>query len=290
MIIKNSWYAQHLACPDCKNNLSIDSNIYCKACGFSQHIKSKDLKPKTPEPLSINFQRLNKIHPQTALRDINTTSPTITYKGPSAIRDSSELISQINDSLSAGDKVLDLGCGPRDQWTPINYLGYKYVGVDYSNENADLLADAHAIPFKDSTFDCVLSYAVLEHLHNPFIAVHEIERVLKPTGIYIGTVSQGEPFHGSYFHHTSWGLISLISTIPNLELVRIWSSSDTLYSISIMGRYPRIIKKIIGIVDLLHKYLPILAPRKMKWLEKDKKIDQLHRAGSICFVVKKCAQ
>ena len=74
-------------------------------------------------------------------------------------------------------------------------IGYRYVGVDYSSSSADLLADAHSIPFGDNTFECVFSYAVLEHLHLPFLAIREIERVLSPSGLFVGTVSQGEPFH-----------------------------------------------------------------------------------------------
>ena len=86
--------------------------------------------------------------------------------------------------------------------------------MDYAHSEADLLADAHAIPFADDSFDCIFSYAVLEHLHNPFVALSEVARVLRPGGWFIGTVSQGEPFHSSYFHHTPWALLSLVREIP----------------------------------------------------------------------------
>jgi SAM-dependent methyltransferase len=182
---------------------------------------------------------------------------------------------------------LDLGCGPRDQAVPIDHLGHKYVGIDISNAAADILADAHSIPFKSMTFDCVLSYATLEHLHNPFLAITEVERVLKPGGIFVGTVSQGEPFHASYFHHTVWGLISLVTAATSMSILRMWASGDTLGSLARMGRYPKVIKSLLRALNLINEKVPYLAPRKMKWSQEEKRLDELYRAGSICFVMQK---
>jgi hypothetical protein len=33
-----------------------------------------------------------------------------------------------------------------------------------------------------------------------------------------------------------------------------------------------------------------LAPRRQKWLQRDKQLDALHRAGSICFAMKKLSR
>ena len=251
---------------------------------------SNPIEIKPNEPLALNAHLPRTVdHPINILEDIDTTSPVVSYDGPLAIRDSRELLSEMQNYLGPRGKVLDLGCGPKDQAAPVEFLGYQYVGIDYSNSYADILADAHAIPFEAASFDCVLSYAVLEHLHNPFIAVTEIERVLKPGGVYIGTVSQGEPFHDSYFHHTSWGLLTLISSMTTLQVRKIWGSGDTIASLSRMGRYPRIIKFMLRLIDKLHIQFPLLAPRKMKWTEKEKRLDKLHKAGSICFVVQKPA-
>ena len=286
--INESWYKAFLFCPDCQGELQIDSEkLQCLSCSYTAQVSTIEIKPSNPKPLSLQFPRLMETPPADALKLIDTACPEITYDGPSAARDSRELMSEIKNHLQAEGKVLDLGCGPRDQASPIQYLGHQYVGVDYSNQAADFLADAHAIPFKNETFDCVLSYAVLEHLHNPFICAQEIERVLKPGGVYIGTVSQGEPFHGSYFHHTAWGFVSLISSVTKLKIKRIWASCDTLASLSRMGRYPKVIKQLLMIIDKIHANLPWLAPRKMKWSEKDKQLDSIHRAGSVCFVVQK---
>ncbi len=282
------WYQEYLCCPDCRSEVSLsDQRVTCTQCQYSAELASPtELKPNQPIALQTQLSR-TIANPSELLDGIDNSPPEVTYDGPSAIRDSGALLSQMHKYLGSSGRVLDLGCGPRDQAAPVKHLGYQYVGVDYSNSHADILADAHAIPFQDNTFDCVLSYAVLEHLHNPFIAITEIERVLKPGGVYVGTVSQGEPFHDSYFHHTAWGLLSVVSSMPNLQVKKIWPSEDTIASLAVMGRYPKVIKRILNLIDTLHNRVPYLAPRKMKWSEKEKRLDQLHRAGGICFVVKK---
>ena len=209
-------------------------------------------------------------------------------------------MSEVMQRLPHGGDVLDLGCGPRDQVVPLEHLRFRYLGVDYGNPSADFLADAHSLPFSDASFDCVFSYAVLEHLHDPFIAAHEILRVLKPGGWYIGTVSQGEPFHSSYFHHAPWALVSLIGATPGLRIQRLWESSDTLESLASMGRYSRVIKGMLKGVSWIASHCPWLTPRKMRWPEKERQLDRLYRAGSVCFSIqrvvtdeatpKKCAE
>lgn len=171
-------------------------------------------------------------------------------------------MSVLQQRLEPGARVLDLGCGPRDQAAPVQFLKFKYLGVDVEGEAADLLVDAHALPFADGSLDAVLSYAVLEHLRDPFVALSEISRVLRPGGIYVGTVSQGEPFHASYFHHTAWGVLALEQQSPQLVVERLWAAIDTLRSLARMGRYPRIIRRVLSLVDSLHRACPWLASRK----------------------------
>jgi ubiquinone/menaquinone biosynthesis C-methylase UbiE len=70
--------------------------------------------------------------------------------------------------------ILDVGCGKHKRGT---------IGVDYSrNSDADIIADAPFLPFKDEVFDEVASFKVLEHSPNPLNFLKEQTRVLKPGG------------------------------------------------------------------------------------------------------------
>jgi SAM-dependent methyltransferase len=167
---------------------------HCRECGFSDS-SGRDLRARRPKPLLISIPRILSVDIPALLAGIELDRPELCYEGPSPVRDSREFLSVMQSLLPSGGRVLDLGCGPRDQAGPIEHLGYSYVGVDYTNQNADLLADAHSMPFKDASFDCVFSFAVFEHLHDPVVAIQEVARVLKPGGFFIGNLSQGKPFH-----------------------------------------------------------------------------------------------
>lgn len=107
--------------------------------------------------------------------------------------------------------------------------------------------------------------------------------------MFVGTVPQGDRYHASFFHHTAWGVASLVATAPRLKITRLWDSGDTLFSLARMGRYPRVIRKLISLVARIDRRFPWLAPRRAKWPESAKARDRLYRAGSICFVIRKRA-
>ena len=50
------------------------------------------------------------------------------------------------------------------------------------NEGNFILADAESLPFKNGSFDAVLSTGLLEHFPDPQVVVNEMARVLKPGG------------------------------------------------------------------------------------------------------------
>jgi len=65
--------------------------------------------------------------------------------------------------------ILDVGCG---------FDPHGTVNVDITrNSNAEILASALSLPFKDNSFSLVLCSHVLEHLSDPAKAFHEISRV-----------------------------------------------------------------------------------------------------------------
>ncbi len=285
--LRDPWILAILRCPDCGSELLVQPRGYgCSLCPWASE-DPRNLQPVSPRALTLTHRRQAPADPSQLLEAIATDPPPLTYSGPSALRDSSAFLSELMARLQPGATVLDLGCGPRDQQRPIESFGFRYLGVDVDSAAADLLVDAHCLPFKDQSFDAVLSYAVLEHLRDPFVALREITRVLRSGGLYLGTVSQGEPFHASYFHHTAWGLLSLFSRQPELEALRLWAAIDTLESLSRMSRYPKVIRIALSCLHRLHEAFPQLSPRKARWPLKARQIDAIYRAGSIGFVSQK---
>lgn len=103
--------------------------------------------------------------------------------------------------LGAGDTVLDVACGPgnfsREFARAVGEQGLV-VGVDASRtmlerggqelrrfelDNVCLArADATALPFADSSFDAACCFAALHLFGEPFAALDEMRRVLRPGG------------------------------------------------------------------------------------------------------------
>jgi len=103
--------------------------------------------------------------------------------------------------------ILDRGAGSYDFEYPnvINLEVIAYPGTDIQAVNERL-------PFQDETFDAVFSFAVLEHVKDPFRSAQEISRVLKKGGILYCVVPFLQPLHGypnHFFNMTSQGLRNL---------------------------------------------------------------------------------
>lgn len=132
--------------------------------------------------------------------------------------------------LNKGDKVLDLGCG-EGRHVISTYLeaDVDSVGVDLcvedlkttaekfqpfkqnSNEKSFSLSCANALelPFADNTFDKVICSEVLEHIPDYEGALKEINRVLKPNGLFCASVPRFWPeficWHYSDEYHENEG-------------------------------------------------------------------------------------
>jgi ubiquinone/menaquinone biosynthesis C-methylase UbiE len=72
---------------------------------------------------------------------------------------------------------LDIGCGYPNPSEPYEKRGT--INIDIKHGFADVLADAHRLPFRGAIFDQVLIYSALEHFYNPDAVLHEAKRVAK---------------------------------------------------------------------------------------------------------------
>lgn len=104
-------------------------------------------------------------------------------------------------------KVLDLGCGTGRHTILLAKKGFDVYGLDISKEGLRQTAESlrknelkaklrcgscyKKFPYKDNTFDAIISVQVIHHNYVKKIryCISEIERVLKPNGILFVTVA-----------------------------------------------------------------------------------------------------
>lgn len=178
---------QHLGCPSCGHEELRDENdlLVCESCS-NQFQFNKN---------SYNF--LNE-----EIRKYGKVKPTDNISSNGYDDIAIKIIEEYTDGL-----ILDNGCGYRYSYYD-NVVNFEIA--DYPS--TDVLGIGEKLPFKSNTFDAVFSFAVLEHVQNPFECAQEIIRVLKPGGKLYVVVPFLQPFHGypdHYYNMTSSGLKNL---------------------------------------------------------------------------------
>jgi SAM-dependent methyltransferase len=88
---------------------------------------------------------------------------------------------------------VDLGCGFMPYRRMIESSVQEYIGIDIENSDiytADNIVfwDGKTIPLENESVDVLLSTELLEHVEFPKDISKEVFRVLKPGGIWLGTI------------------------------------------------------------------------------------------------------
>ena len=171
---------------------------------------------------------------------------------------SAEMLSYLPKARAPDSLMLDLGCGNGIHKDLCTAAGFRWIGVDYSSPGAPILADGHALPFANETFEAILSIAVLEHVECPVLFLEEAFRILKPGGTLIGTVAFLEPHHqGSFYHHSHLGIYkSLIRPgfiVEHVATVPRWPALRALAQMKLFPGMPKLLAWcLVSPIQILH--------------------------------------
>lgn len=152
--------------------------------------------------------------------EFNRLNPPIkvhSYLTLTALKNSLKTAIQI--SLIPGQlyRILDLGCGNKPYFPLFQDWAMEYVGIDLSV--GDIYGVGEYLPFKNESFDLVISTQMLEHVDNPDAVVSEIHRVLAPGGILILSTHGIWTNHGDNWRWTDSGLKKLFSSHFQVQII-----------------------------------------------------------------------
>lgn len=199
----NDWY-NLLACPICKNPLSkSDIFLLCQKCnntyslrdGVSYFIDTLLVNQEENETLKSN-NLIKKI--TSKLKD--TIPPHTMWTDETIFKFINSLDNKLILNLGSGKGLFD------------NKINVSMINLDiHKYDNTNIIADAHALPFLNSSLDCVYSNAVLEHVKQPWVVASEIDRILKPGGFIIINLPFLNVIHDEhdYFRFTLKGIKEL---------------------------------------------------------------------------------
>jgi GT2 family glycosyltransferase/glycosyltransferase involved in cell wall biosynthesis/SAM-dependent methyltransferase len=192
---ERSWTLQELlACPECFGRMREEvQNFRCDECG-------RGFEKRRGTPIFVPAGQLV----QSRLLHTAPTHPNT---------EAYDLIIK----KAAGGIVLDYGAGnPRQSDYHPNVVFHEFV--QYAN--TDVVSTCDRLPYRDNTFDAVISKAVFEHLARPWEAAMEIHRVLKPGGVVHVDTAFMQPLHGDPHHYFNMTLAGVREIFKPFKHVR----------------------------------------------------------------------
>ncbi len=216
--MSKSALMDNLICPACRHDLVRgDEELNCPGCDrtyrfiagvpvlLAEHNEvllhpEAGKPPRRRGPLKRTFDRLIEALPDS-------------YRSPVT----RENMAFIAENLPSRPVTLAVGGGIQSYGKDIDLLGGKilanFVNLEVEpGPVVDIVADGHAIPFPDASFDFVVSQAVLEHVRDPRRVVAEMRRVLKPGGWIFVDVPflQCVHMYSDFWRYTPRGLSELM--------------------------------------------------------------------------------
>ena len=134
--------------------------------------------------------------------------------------------------ISNNIKVLDVGAGNKPYKNLFNNCLYESCDHDVISKKLNINDDdkhtfycdiTKKIPKPDNYYDLIICNEVMEHLNEPYSALQEFYRILRPKGTLVITAPQCHGLHQephNYFNYLSYGLEYLLkkSNFVNIEI------------------------------------------------------------------------
>jgi len=137
---------------------------------------------------------------------------------------------EVSNSVTHKIKLLDVGAGhkPYKKLFKESFyesceheIIYKEVNLKGRDEHSFYCDITKEIPKPDNYYDLIICNEVLEHINEPFLALKEFNRILKPNGKLVLTAPQCHGLHQephNYFNYLSYGLEYLLKKAKFIEI------------------------------------------------------------------------
>lgn len=176
----------------------------------------------------ISENKVDSLVNQGALGRISTLGTSLLEKKDSYLIDMAEMgyaINKITDwhkvmipyllksrNIDQNDIIVDVGAGQGHCLLPAYWSGYKnLVAIDRSDVNFPIFENEYSIkcyqvdvenklfPIPDDSVGAVIFFHTIEHLHDPYLCLREIYRILKPNGLALIATPDWRIYYKTFF-------------------------------------------------------------------------------------------
>ncbi len=124
-------------------------------------------------------------------------------------------VRSIAQEVDSTETILDLGagdCSYKPLFAQANYIACDII----ESPELDFVCDVCAVPLDSGVIDKIISIQTLEHFPEPQLALKEMHRLLKKTGILYFSTNMATDLHiepYDYYRYTKYGLKYLVERV-----------------------------------------------------------------------------
>ena len=177
------------------------------------------------------------------------------------IKNHKDFKDRIIKDIFEADEVLDIGKAMRDKFKLIKCKKIETLDVNDFGDYPDIVLDicSENIELLENKYDKIICLSILEHVYNPFDAVKNLMKMLKPNGVVFGYVPYLYHYHApndlqfqDYFRFSKDSLAYLFKDFNDVELFPVRGRISSAFNLMFAGRWKNYIEK-TGINILLDK-------------------------------------
>jgi len=177
------------------------------------------------------------------------------------IKNKGDFRDHIIKNILKEDEVLDIGKAMREKFDSISCKKLETLDVNDYGDYPDIIFDlcSENIDFLENRYDKIICIAILEHVYNPFKAVNNLFKMIKPSGVIFGYVPYLYHYHApkdlqfqDYFRFSKDALSYLFKDFKEVELFPVRGRVSTPFNLLFAGKWKKYIEK-TGINILLDK-------------------------------------
>lgn len=205
----------YLQCLECSEALSLSPNevLVCRSCG-AENIncntipvlisRNNDLFPKS----AYETETGGRI-PVARRRTLQSLLKSLVPSRSLNLARERMFATIAKEHGQSGQMILVVGCGNQQaqlkKYFSSGDTTFVFCDVDKAAD-ADVICDAHELPFKPESFDGVIATAVMEHVMQPDQVAEEMHRVLKEDGFIYSEIPFLQGVHEGAYDFTRYTL------------------------------------------------------------------------------------